>query len=91
MPANPGHVGLLPSGGRRRPRPGIRARLDVSAQEWIARATGSDKEAATLRRFSDRPAAVAWLQESEPAPAVCRGRPVRRRRLRSAKAKARLQ
>jgi hypothetical protein len=44
-------------------------RLDVSAQQWIARTTGSEKSAACMRRFDDRPAAVAWLQERERAPA----------------------
>jgi hypothetical protein len=44
-------------------------RLDVSAQEWIARTRGSERSAACLRKFADKPAAVAWLQEREPAPA----------------------
>ena len=44
-------------------------RLDVSAQQWIARTPGSETSAACMRRFDDRPAAVAWLQERERAPA----------------------
>ena len=45
-------------------------RLDVSAQKWIARTPGSEKCAASLRRFDDPTAAVSWLQEIEPAPGV---------------------
>ena len=44
-------------------------RLDVPAQEWIARSRGSERSAACLRKFADKPAAVAWLQERDPAPA----------------------
>ena len=43
-------------------------RLDVSAQQWIARTTGSETAAASLRRFPEKAEAVAWLQEREPAP-----------------------
>jgi hypothetical protein len=43
-------------------------RLDVSAQKWIARTTGSDTAAACLRRFPEKADAIEWLQEREPAP-----------------------
>ncbi len=45
-------------------------RLDVSAQRWIARTTGSETSAASLRRFPEKAAAIAWLQEREVAPGV---------------------
>jgi hypothetical protein len=44
-------------------------RLDVSARQWIARTSGSETTASCLRKFDDRTAAVAWLQEREPASA----------------------
>ncbi len=47
-------------------------RLDVSDQKWIARTTGSERSAASLRRFSDRADAVGWLQQREPVPAPVR-------------------
>lgn len=43
-------------------------RLDVSAQQWIARSRGSGRSAACLRKFADKPGAVAWLQERERVP-----------------------
>ncbi len=43
-------------------------RLDVCGQRWIARTPGSANSASCLRRFVDKTAAVAWLQEREPAP-----------------------
>jgi hypothetical protein len=49
-------------------------RLDVSACQWITPTLGSEKSAACLRRFDDRPAAVRWLQEREPAPGIGRRR-----------------
>lgn len=43
-------------------------RLDVPARKWIARTPGSEKSAACLQMFEDRPAAVAWLQQRERVP-----------------------
>ena len=43
-------------------------RLDVSAQQWIARTAGSEKGVACLRRFPEKDDAARWLQEHEPAP-----------------------
>jgi hypothetical protein len=51
-------------------------RLDVPAQKWIARTPGSATAAASMRRFSDRPAAVQWLADREPAPGIGKSRRV---------------
>lgn len=50
-------------------------RLDVTAREWIARTRGSERSAASLRRFCDKSAAISWLMEREPDP-----RPPRKKR-----------
>lgn len=47
-------------------------RLDVSDQKWVARTTGSEKSAASLRRSDNRAAAIGWLQQREPVPATTR-------------------
>jgi hypothetical protein len=51
-------------------------RLDVSAQKWIARLPGASDGSteATIRRFSEKDRAVAWLQERERVPEATKRR-----------------
>jgi hypothetical protein len=46
-------------------------RYDIATLEWVSRTPGDadGKSSSTVRRFGDKVAAIAWLAESEPAPA----------------------